>query len=188
MPFEFISLGMPGLLLAKPRIFNDGRGYFLEFYKRSDFSSAGINEYFVQDNYSRSTQGVLRGLHYQKQPHVQGKLVTCLNGQIFDVVVDIRSGSPSYSKWFGIELSGENKHILYLPPGFAHGFQVLSATAEVLYKCTSEYSPADDRGIIWSDPEIGITWPLSEPLLSDKDMRHPLLKDAENNFVFPDAQ
>jgi dTDP-4-dehydrorhamnose 3,5-epimerase len=185
MPFEFVPLEIPGLVLVKPRIFDDGRGFFLELYKHSDFVRAGIGEHLVQDNYSRSAKGVLRGLHYQKNPMGQGKLVMCLKGGIFDVAVDLRKGSPHYGKWAGVELSGENKHLLYVPAGFAHGFQVVSDTAEVLYKCTEEYSPANDRGVIWSDPAIGIAWPLSDPLLSGKDKTHPVLKDADNNFVFP---
>ncbi len=188
MPFEFLNLGLPGLMLIKPRVFDDGRGFFLELYKHSDFVQAGIGEHLVQDNYSRSAKGVLRGLHYQKAPKAQGKLVTCIKGRIFDVAVDIRKGSPRYGKWAGAELTEENKHMLYVPPGFAHGFQVLSDTAEVLYKCTDEYSPVHDRGIIWNDPDIGIVWPLDgEPLLSGKDKVHPRLKDADINFVYPQS-
>jgi dTDP-4-dehydrorhamnose 3,5-epimerase len=183
MPFEFSPLEIPALILIKPQVFDDGRGFFVELYKHSDFARAGIGEHFVQDNYSKSVKGVLRGLHYQKSPKAQGKLVTCIKGSIFDVAVDIRKGSPSYGKWAGVELSEGNKHLLYVPPGFAHGFQVLSDTAEVQYKCTEEYSPADDRGIIWNDPDVGIVWPLKDPLLSGKDTKHPLLRDADNNFV-----
>jgi len=182
MPFEFTPLAIPGLVLVRPRIFGDPRGYFLGLYKRSDFVRAGITDPFVQDNYSRSERGVLRGLHYQKQPKAQGKLVICLKGRIFDVAVDIRKGSPQYGKWFGVELSEENREMLYMPPGFAHGFQVLSDVAEVQYKCTDEYSPENDRGIIWNDPDIKIAWPLKDPLLSDKDVVHPMLRDADNNF------
>jgi dTDP-4-dehydrorhamnose 3,5-epimerase len=184
MPFEFTSFEIPGLVLIKPQVFDDGRGFFLELYKHSDFATAGIQEHLVQDNYSKSAKGVLRGLHYQKNPKAQGKLVICIKGKIFDVAVDIRTGSPHYGKWAGVELSGENKRLLYVPAGFAHGFQVVSDMAEVLYKCTEEYSPANDRGVIWSDPEIGIAWPLNDPLLSGKDKIHPFLKDADNNFVY----
>jgi len=183
MPFEFEKLGIPGLVLIKPRIFGDDRGFFLELYKHSDFVRGGILEHLVQDNYSKSTKGVLRGLHYQKEPKAQGKLVMCIKGAIFDVAVDIRRGSSQYGQWTGIRLTEENKNMLYVPPGFAHGFQVLSDTAEVLYKCTSEYSPADDRGIIWSDQDLNIDWPLSSPILSAKDAIHPRLRDADNNFV-----
>lgn len=184
MPFEFTPFEIPGLVLIKPQVFDDGRGFFLELYKHSDFATAGIQEHLVQDNYSKSAKGVLRGLHYQKNPKAQGKLVTCIKGKIFDVAVDIRAGSPHYGKWAGVELSAENKHLLYVPAGFAHGFQVVSDTAEVLYKCTEEYSPANDRGIIWNDPDLGIAWPLNDPLLSGKDKMHPFLKDADNNFVY----
>lgn len=184
MPFEFVSGGIPGPLLIKPRVFGDDRGFFLELYKYSDFAGAGIREHLVQDNFSRSCRGVLRGLHYQKNPKAQGKLVTCVKGRIFDVAVDIRKGSPHFGKWTGVELSDEDRHLFYVPAGFAHGFQVLSETAEVMYKCTDEYSPADDRGIIWNDPDIGIAWPLADPVLSGKDKVHPRLQDCDNNFIY----
>lgn len=156
----------------------------MEVYKRSDFAAAGIPEHFVQDNHSRSAKGVLRGLHYQKEPQAQGKLVRCLFGAVFDVAVDIRKGSPSYGKWFGAELTGENRKMLYVPPGFAHGFLTLSDTADVLYKCTAEYAPRHDRGIIWNDPDIGIRWSITAPVLSGKDIEHPRLRDADNDFVY----
>jgi len=181
--FEFSRLSIPDVVLIKPRVFTDSRGYFFETYKQGDFSEAGIKELFVQDNHSRSSSNVLRGLHYQKDPAAQGKLVRCMRGAIFDVAVDIRKGSPSYAKWVAMELNDENNFILYVPPGFAHGFVVLTETAELSYKCTSEYAPQYDRGIIWNDPDIAIDWPVGNPLLSDKDARHPLLKDADNNFV-----
>jgi len=184
MPFEFVPLEIPGLKLVKPQVFGDDRGFFLELYKYSDFSKAGIGEHLVQDNYSWSTKGTLRGLHYQKNPKAQGKLVSCIKGRIYDVAVDIRKGSPYYEKWSGVELTEENKHLLYVPPGFAHGFQVTSETAEVMYKCTEEYSPAEDRGIIWNDPDLLIAWPLPDALLSEKDRIHPRLRDADHNFVF----
>ncbi len=183
MPFDFVPLDLPGILLVKPRVFGDDRGFFLELYKHSDFLQAGIVEHLVQDNYSRSSRGVLRGLHYQKQPRAQGKLITCLKGLIYDVAVDIRRGSPGFGKWVAVELSEENRHLLYVPPGFAHGFQVVSETAEVMYKCTDEYAPEEDRGIIWNDPELGIPWPVKDPLLSGKDTTHPLLRDADINFT-----
>ena len=182
MPFVFRRLVIPDVILIEPKLFGDQRGFFLEFYKHTEFVRAGIPEHFVQDNHSKSAKGVLRGLHYQKNPHAQGKLVRCLNGKIFDVAVDIRKGSPRYGKWVSAELTGENSHMLYVPPGFAHGFMVLSDSAEVIYKCTEEYSPADDRGIIWNDPDIGITWPVSAPVLSEKDEIHPRLREADNNF------
>ncbi|HBH61009.1 MAG TPA: dTDP-4-dehydrorhamnose 3,5-epimerase [Nitrospiraceae bacterium] len=183
MPFEFRTLELTGLVLILPKIFGDDRGFFLELYKKSEFVRSGINEHFIQDNYSKSSQGVLRGLHYQRNPAAQGKLVSCIKGSIFDVAVDIRKGSPHYGKWAAVELTEENKHMLYLPPGFAHGFQVVSDMAEVMYKCTQEYSATDDRGIIWNDPDISIAWPLKDPVLSAKDNIHPLLRDADNNFT-----
>lgn len=157
----------------------------METFKYSDFALMGMKEYFVQDNYSRSSHGVLRGLHYQKNPYSQGKLVQCLNGKIFDVAVDIRKGSPIYGNWVSVELSGENNYMLYIPPAFAHGFIVLSESADVIYKCTREYSREDDRGIIWNDPDINIQWPVKDPVLSEKDSKHPPLKDADNNFEYP---
>lgn len=184
MPFEFVPLEIPGLQLIKPRVFGDDRGFFLELYKYSDFCRAGIKERLVQDNYSKSTKGVLRGLHFQKNPNAQGKLISCIKGRIYDVAVDIREGSPYYGKWVGAELTEENKHLLFVPPGFAHGFQVISEMAEVMYKCSEEYSSAEDRGIIWNDPRIRIAWPLDRPLLSEKDKRHPRLEAADNNFIF----
>ncbi|HEY6011171.1 MAG TPA: dTDP-4-dehydrorhamnose 3,5-epimerase [Nitrospirota bacterium] len=187
MPFEFIQTALPGVLLVRPKVFGDERGFFLELYKHTDFVRGGIPEHLVQDNLSRSARGVLRGLHYQKDPHAQGKLVICLRGKIFDVAVDIRAGSPRYGQWVGMDLTEENRQMLYVPPGFAHGFQVKSDSAEVLYKCTGEYSPADDRGIIWNDPDINISWPLGDPVLSGKDREHPRLRDADNNFRMPNA-
>jgi len=184
MPFIFQRLDIPELILIEPRRFEDKRGFFMETYKYSEFSLNGISEHFVQDNYSRSVRGVLRGLHYQRTPHAQGKLVQCIKGKIFDVAVDIRKGSPTFKRWIGAELSEENNSMLYIPTGFAHGFLVVSDTADVIYKCTSEYSPEDDRGIVWNDPDIRINWPMHEPLLSDKDKNHPLLRDADNNFTY----
>ena len=182
MPFDINQLAIPGVMVIRPKVFSDQRGFFLETYKYSDFAQAGIRDRFVQDNHSRSISGTLRGLHYQKNPKAQGKLVGCVRGSIFDVAVDIRKGSPSYAKWVGGELSEDNHSLLYIPPGFAHGFLVLSDTAEVFYRCTEEYSPEHDRGIIWNDPDINIAWPVAEPVLSEKDRALPLLRDAENNF------
>lgn len=184
MPFEFKKLELTGPQLISPKVFGDGRGFFLELYKHSEFANAGIPEHLVQDNYSKSSQGVLRGLHYQKMPKAQGKLVICMRGSIFDVAVDIRKGSPQYGKWVGVELTSENHFQFYVPPGFAHGFQVLSETAEVMYKCTDEYSPQDERGIIWNDPEIDIVWPLRDPILSTKDKINPRLRDADINYEY----
>lgn len=184
MPFKFSRLEIPDIILVEPLSFKDNRGVFMELYKYSDFARAGIKECFLQDNYSRSVKNVLRGLHYQKYPRAQGKLVRCLKGRVFDVAVDIRNGSPTYGRWVGVELSENNNIMLYIPPAFAHGFVVLSNLAEVLYECTEEYSPEDDRGIIWNDPDIRINWPVKKPILSEKDRRHPLLKDADNNFRY----
>ncbi len=183
MPFEFVRLAVPGPVLIRPQIFGDDRGFFLELYKHTEFVFNGIQDHLVQDNFSRSGKGVLRGLHYQKAPKAQGKLITCISGEIYDVAVDIRKGSPDFGKWVAAELSSRNRNLLYVPPGFAHGFQVISDTAEVMYKCTDEYSPADDRGIIWNDPDIGVSWPLPDPLLSPKDRVHPRLRDCDNNFT-----
>ena len=186
MPFEFERTPLEGVLIVKPKVFEDSRGFFMEFYKQSDFRRAGIEVDFVQDNHSRSVKNVLRGLHYQLNPKAQGKLVRCLRGRIYDVAVDIRRGSPTFGKWYGLELSEDNKLMLWIPPGFAHGFLVLSDEAEVLYKVScSEYSPEHERSILWSDPDIGIDWPIEgDPILSDKDRTAPLLRDAEINFFW----
>jgi dTDP-4-dehydrorhamnose 3,5-epimerase len=184
MPFTFKELSLPGVVLVTPKVFGDDRGLFSEMYKRSEFCQAGMPEYFVQDNYSRSSQLVLRGLHFQKNPRAQGKLVRCIKGLVFDVAVDLRKGSPTYGKWVGIELSEENRQMLYIPPAFAHGFLVLSGTAEIIYKCTEEYSPENERGIIWNDPVIHIDWPVKKPVLSEKDKALPLFKYADNNFEY----
>lgn len=188
MPFEFIKTKIPDVILINPKIFGDERGFFMEFYKKSDFDKAGIDTDLVQDNHSKSIKGVLRGLHYQKEPFAQGKLVRCIKGRIFDVAVDIRKGSPTFGKWVGYELSEENKLMLWIPKGFAHGFLTLSDEAEVLYKVSgSEYSPEHDAGIRWDDPQINIKWPLNgidNVLLSEKDSKLPYLQDADINFIF----
>ncbi len=185
MPFNFTPLNIPDIMLIEPRIFRDERGYFFESFKTSDFHSVGIAGTPVQINHSMSSRGVIRGLHYQKNPRAQAKLVRVISGRIFDVGVDIRENSPHYGKWAGAELTAENRKMLYLPRGFAHGFCVLSETAEVEY-CVfgGEYSPDNDRGIIWNDPDIGIDWPEEKPVLSPKDSALPALKDAENNFIY----
>jgi dTDP-4-dehydrorhamnose 3,5-epimerase len=185
MPFQFQRLEIPEVILVEPRVFADQRGFFLETYKHSDFTANGIPERLVQDNYSHSKRGVLRGLHYQRPPQAQGKLVMALKGEIFDVAVDIREGSPTYLHWVSAVLSDENLHLLYVPPGFAHGFCVLSPEADVLYQVTAEYSPSHDRGVIWNDPALAIDWPVAEPLLSPKDAALPTLEEADNNFVYP---
>jgi len=179
MPFEFEKTKLEGAVLVKPRVFPDDRGFFVETYKKSDFLKAGLPTEFVQDNHSKSAKGVLRGLHYQRGSAAQGKLVRCTAGAILDVGVDIRKDSPTFRQWIAAELSAANAHMLYLPPGFAHGFLVLSETAEIMYKCTAEYSPKDDAGIIWNDPDVGVDWGIKEPLLSAKDKALPPLKDAQ---------
>jgi dTDP-4-dehydrorhamnose 3,5-epimerase len=184
MPFIFKRLEIPDVVLIKPKVFGDNRGFFMETYKYSEFKKNGIHYKFVQDNHSKSQKGVLRGLHYQLQPMEQGKLVRCIRGRIWDVVVDIRKGSPWYGKWVAVELSEENKLMLWVPPGFAHGFVALEDDTEVIYKVTKEYSPELERGIIWNDPDIGIKWPVENPILSNKDKNWPLLKNTENNFTY----
>ncbi|MEW6001385.1 MAG: dTDP-4-dehydrorhamnose 3,5-epimerase [Nitrospirota bacterium] len=184
MGFEFRRLDIPELVLIRPAVFTDGRGFFMETYKYSDFIKADIKGYFVQSNHTRSMRGVLRGLHYQKHPKAQGKLVRCIRGRIFDVAVDIRKGSPTYCHWRSVELSEDDYFMFYIPPAFAHGFVVLSDIAEVIYSCTEEYSPENEGGIIWNDPDIKINWPVKKPILSEKDSRLPLLKHADNNFEY----
>ncbi|AEF19881.1 MULTISPECIES: dTDP-4-dehydrorhamnose 3,5-epimerase [unclassified Hydrogenobaculum] len=188
MPFEFIKTDIKEVILIKPKVFEDERGFFLESYKKSEFEENGITDVFIQDNHSKSVKGVLRGLHYQKEPEAQGKLVRCIKGKIFDVAVDIRKNSPTYGKWVGYELSEENKLMLFIPKGFAHGFLTLSEEAEVIYKVSgAEYSKEHDKGIIWNDKTINIKWPLEhikEVILSDKDKNLPTLEQADNNFLY----
>lgn len=188
MPFEVIDTDLPQLKIIKPKVFADNRGFFMEFFKKSDFEKAGIDTDFVQDNHSKSVKGVLRGLHYQKEPKAQGKLVRCVKGAIFDVAVDIRKGSPTFGRWFAVQLSEENKLMVWIPKGFAHGFLTLTEEAEVIYKVSgAEYSPEYETGIKWNDPDIGIKWPtenIKELILSPKDKNLPFLKDADINFVY----
>ncbi len=174
-----IETNLPEVLLLEPKVFGDARGFFLESWNRQTFSDLGLDLDFVQDNHSRSAQGVLRGIHYQlNQP--QGKLVRVVSGAVFDVAVDLRKTSPRFGQWTGHILSAENKQMLWVPPGFGHGFLVVSETADFLYKTTALYAPQWDRGFRWNDPEVGIQWPLAgEPQLSAKDKIAPLLKDAE---------
>lgn len=169
------------LLVLTPRFFRDGRGFFTESYNKRVFDeAAGAKIEFVQDNHSRSTRGVLRGLHYQLPPRAQGKLVRVVSGEIFDVAVDVRRGSPTFGRWFGIVLSAEKGNQLWIPPGFAHGFLTLSETADVLYKASDYWDPASERSIVWNDPDIAIDWNLDgEPILSDKDGAAPPLAAAE---------
>lgn len=179
MPFEFKKLKIPEVILISPKIYSDNRGFFLESYKTSEFKENGIVECFVQDNHSSSSKSVLRGLHYQLPPFAQGKLVRCIKGEIFDVAVDIRRKSPYYGNWVGIKLNQDNNQMLYIPPGFAHGFYTLSDNTEVIYKVTVEYSKECDRGIIWCDKSINIQWPDDDVILSRKDKELPELKEAE---------
>ncbi len=189
MPFEFKRLAIPDVVLVIPKVFGDERGFFMETFKKSDFERFGIKGDWVQDNHSRSKKGVLRGLHYQLEPKAQGKLIRVVRGMVFDVAVDIRKGSPWYGKWVGVILSEENKYMLWIPPGFAHGVVALEDDTELLYKVSgAEYSPEHDRSIRWDDPEIGIIWPVRDPILSEKDKNAPFLKDADNNFIYEEEK
>jgi dTDP-4-dehydrorhamnose 3,5-epimerase len=174
------TCGIEGLFVIEPAVFHDSRGYFMETYNQNDFKEAGLDMVFVQDNQSMSTKGVLRGLHFQKQ-FPQGKLVRVVRGKVFDVAVDLRSASETYGKWFGVELSAENKKQFYIPEGFAHGFLVLSDEAEFAYKCTDFYHSGDEGGILWSDPSIGIDWPIEEGMeltISEKDQKWSGIRDT----------
>lgn len=175
MPFEFIPQKIKDVILIKPKVFGDNRGFFLESYKKSDFEANGININFNQDNHSKSTAHVLRGLHYQEAPYGQAKLVRCSKGRIYDAAMDIRPDSPTFGQYVKVELSEENKNMLFIPEGFAHGFVVLSEEAELLYKASGEYAPQADRGILWTEIDWGIDF---EPILSDKDKVQPKLKEV----------
>jgi len=168
MSLKIEPTAIPGVLVVTPRVLADSRGFFMETFHEAKYRQVGIDRSFVQDNYSHSCQGTLRGLHYQLH-HPQAKLVSVIWGRIYDVAVDIRAGSPTFGRWVGQELSDENRRQLYIPEGFAHGFCVLSEMADVIYKCTGFFAQEDDRGVLWSDPAIGIRWPVEDPLLSDKD-------------------
>jgi dTDP-4-dehydrorhamnose 3,5-epimerase len=184
MPFRFKNLEIPGLVQVNLEAFGDDRGFFMEMYKHSEFAANGVPPVFVQDNYSHSVKGVIRGLHYQRHPKVQGKLVMLLHGVIFDVSVDIRLGSPTYGKWNGIIMAAKDCLSIYVPVGFAHGFCVLSEEAGVLYKVTEEYGQEYEGGIVWNDPDLAIQWPIATPLLSEKDARLPRLRDTDHNFNY----
>lgn len=177
---KIIETGLPGVVIIEPKVFGDARGFFLESWNKQAMADAGLEVDFMQDNHSRSAQGVLRGLHYQLE-NPQGKLVRVTQGAVFDVAVDIRRSSPNFGRWVGVELSAENHRMLWIPPGFAHGFIVLSEAADFLYKCTTLYHPHSDRSLRWNDPDIGIAWPETgvTPLLSAKDEAAPLLANAE---------
>ena len=178
MPFEFENLEIDGVVLVKPKVFGDNRGFFMESYKKSEFVANGIDIDFIQDNHSKSTKGVLRGLHYQALPKPQAKLVRCSKGRIYDVAVDLRKDSKTFGKYVKVELSEENKNMLFIPEGFAHGFVVLSDEAELLYKTNTEFSPEHDRGLLWNDPTVNIDWNVDcELILSDKDKIQPKLEE-----------
>ena len=178
MPFEFERQKIEEVILVKPKVFGDSRGFFMESYKKSDFFANGIDVEFNQDNHSKSTKGVLRGLHYQANPYGQAKLVRCSKGRIYDVAVDIRPDSKTFGQYVKVELSEENKYMLYIPVGFAHGFVALTDEVELLYKASGEYAPQADRGIIWNDKDINIDWEIDfEPLLSEKDKKQPSLSE-----------
>ncbi|MCR4290462.1 MAG: dTDP-4-dehydrorhamnose 3,5-epimerase [Candidatus Scalindua sp.] len=177
MSIKCTETDLPGVLLIDPGVFKDSRGFFMETFHQKKYAEAGIDHAFVQDNYSHSTRGTLRGLHYQLN-YPQGKLVYVITGEIYDVAVDIRRGSPGFGKWVGQYLSDKNRRQIFVPEGFAHGFCVLSETADVLYKTTDLYNPDDEYGVLWSDPTIGIDWPVEVPVVSDKDKQFPGLKEA----------
>jgi len=183
MTLKCTEKSIPGVLLIEPMVFEDDRGFFLETYHEKKYPEAGIDKPFVQDNHSHSCRGTLRGLHYQLK-HPQGKLVYVIRGEVFDVAVDIRRGSSTFGQWTGTILSEKNKHQLFIPEGFAHGLCVISETADVLYKCTDLYAPGDEYGILWSDPVIGVDWPVENPVLSEKDAESPRLMDVPEE-LFP---
>lgn len=178
---EFIPTRLPEVILIKPKVFGDPRGYFLESWQQQKFADAGIHASFVQDNHSHSSQWILRGMHYQIQ-HTQGKLVRVSRGAVFDVAIDMRRSSPNFGKWVGVELSHTNHHMLWVPPGFAHGFLALSETVDFLYKCTDLYAPQYERTIRWDDPDVGIEWPIPAgitPQLAARDAQASGIKMAE---------
>jgi dTDP-4-dehydrorhamnose 3,5-epimerase len=177
-----IETSLPEVCVIEPRVMSDSRGFFLETYHRSKYAALGITDDFVQDNHSRSARGVLRGLHYQLR-HPQGKLCCVIEGEVLDVAVDIRTGSPTFGKWASVVLSAAKHNQIYVPKGFAHGFMVLSESAQFLYKCSDFYDPADERGIAWNDPELNIDWGISSPLLSDKDLRNSRLSEVPKQFL-----
>ena len=174
---KFLPAEIPGVIIVEPDVHSDARGFFFETYHAEKYQKGGIAGVFVQDNQSRSAAGTVRGLHLQLR-HAQGKLIRVIEGEVFDVAVDVRRGSPTFGKWVGVTLSAENFRQCYIPPGFAHGFAVTSPIAQVEYKCTDVYDAKSEIGIAWDDPAIGITWPVTDPVLSDRDKRHPRLADV----------
>ena len=185
---EIIKTPIEGLLVIKPQVFVDARGYFIETYNEKRYREAGIDAQFVQDNQSCSSYGVVRGLHFQRPPYTQAKLVCCTVGRVLDIAVDLRKNSPTFGQWHSVELSAENHLQFFIPKGFAHGFSVLSETAVFTYKCDELYHPEADGGILLSDPDLAIDWQVPEELriLSEKDKKHPLLKDFDNPFSIDD--
>ncbi len=181
-----IKTNFPGLMIIEPTVFRDSRGYFFESYNKKKYSEQGIDIHFVQDNQSKSSYGVIRGLHYQMAPFAQSKLIRVLSGEILDVVLDLRQGSPSFGKVFTLRISAENNTQLLIPKGFAHGFSVLSETAEVIYKCDEFYNKESESGIMFNDPALNIDWliPTDKAIISEKDLIHPDFKNCKNNFVF----
>lgn len=182
---KLIASRFEGVWIIEPRRFPDPRGWFVESWNRRTFAQAGIDVDFVQDNHSKSSRNVLRGLHFQAPPQAQAKLVRCVAGRVWDVVVDIRRGSATYGQWEGVELDAETQRMLFVPTGFAHGFCVLSETAEIQYKCSAYYAPELSFGVRWDDPALGVVWPVREPLLSEQDGRHPPLADLPAYFSAP---
>jgi len=181
---EIIKTPITDLVIIKPRVFADSRGFFYETYNEKSYLEAGIDLHFCQDNQSKSSYGVIRGLHYQLSPHSQSKLVTVIQGAVWDVAVDLRASSPTYGQWYGVELTEENHLQFLIPQGFAHGFSVLTETAIFSYKCDNFYSPTLERGIMYNDPALGIDWkiPVDKAVISDKDLKHKLFADADKNF------
>ena len=174
--FTVMETRLAGVRIIRPRVFEDSRGFFLESYNQDKFAELGVTDHFVQDNHSRSVKGVLRGLHYQLR-HPQAKLCRVIEGKVIDVVVDIQHGSPDFGNWISVELSAENRHQLYVPKGFAHGFLVLSEFAQFLYKCSDFYDPTDEAGVVWNDPDLNITWGVDDPVLSARDRGYKRLKE-----------
>jgi len=183
MSFIFKRLSIPDVILLKPKVFFDERGFFMESFRNSIFKENGINTNFIQDMLSHSKKDTMRGLHFQKNPKAQAKIVMVVRGKIFDVVVDIRKNSLTYGKWVSVILSDDDHRLLYVPKGFAHGFCVLSDDADVLYKVDEEYSPENESGIIWNDPDLNINWPCNNPIISKKDLEYTFLKNSDNNFI-----
>lgn len=186
---NFIKTDIEGVYIIEPKVFGDARGYFFEAFSQREFNENVCETVFVQDNQSKSCYGVLRGLHFQKPPYTQAKLVSCVRGKVLDVAVDIRKGSPTFGRYVAVELSDDNHRMLFVPKGFAHGFSVLSDIAVFQYKCDNYYAPQSEGAIIWNDPDINIDWriPATDVILSEKDKKHPFLKDLETPFTFAEG-